>query len=465
MAFEPKSYTYFLQRMANRIVARSGLTDTVVGGGVHSVISSVARELDDMSFQAIQLQDVWDIDTATGDDLDLRGGDIPDGKLSRRAAAKATGSVVFSRTGSSGAVTIPVGTVVRVPGGGPEFQTTASGSIADGDTVSASVNIVALEAGTDSNVEVAAITQMDAVSGVETVTNGAVTSGGQGEESDAEFRNRIKLYIRALPRGTPLALEYAALGASIDADGDGEADQRVVSAQALQFPTGVRGITYLYIDDGTGTVATSEDTYASPENTITNAGGGEVRFNLANSPIVEGTVLTLKVNGVAITENTDFTIDRSTSQVVLDSTVYPTGLTAGDDVTAEYTYHTGLIAEVQKIVNGDSADRTNYPGYKAAGTMVWVKSPTVYQLIITGTVVVLANRLADRDDIVAKVKSEIIRYVNGLGIGQDVIYTSLIAAAKSVDGVYDITFTAPTGNYAIGDGELARATAANVTIL
>lgn len=454
--FEPKTFKTFLKRMVSRVVARSRLTDMTPGGSVWSVLAAVARELDDISFQMVNLQRVWDFDTAVGEDLDERAKDVNPDEITRNPAAKAATAVVFGRTGIVGSVTVPAGTTVMVPGGGPKFVTSASATIPNGGTVSGSAAVVAVVAGADGNVAAGAISQLSAVAGVETVTNGAAATGGQDAETDAAFRARIKAYLRSLPRGTPQALFYAALSTALDAYG------RIVTAQVVEL-TGVgRGRVYVYVDDGAGTVEQTS-TLTATEVVTAAATGGERRLRLANYPVREGSPLTLELNAGAITEGVDYTLNYASGQITLDATAYPAGLTVGDALTATaYTWYTGLIQEAQRIIDGDPTAWAAYPGYRAAGTLVQVLPPAVYQQIVTAAVVTLAGY--DRATVLGLVSSAIDRYINGLGIGGDVIFTELVHAAQSVAGVYDIAFVSPTGNVAMGDGELARVTSANIDL-
>lgn len=442
--------------MSFRVVARSELTDLVDGGNLHTILSAVARELDDISFQTVNLQKIWDLDTATGEDLDDRALDVNPDKLSRKSASFATTTVVFSRSGTSGAVTIPAGSRGSVPNGGPSYATTVSGSIADGFSDSASIAATAAEAGTEGNADVNTITQLEAVTGVETVTNNTTATGGQDEETDAELRDRIKNFLRGLPRGTPDALKFAVLDTFLEDFG------RIVTVEVVERTTPNLGEVLLYVDDGNGTITIIDDNTGSPETVVASALGGEVRLFLDNVPVVITAPRIIKRNAVTLVEGTDFTLDESTGQITLDSAVFPTGLTAGDAVTAEYTWYEGLIEEAQKIVNGDPSDRDNYPGYRAAGTQVFVIPPIVLTQNISAAVVIDAE--FDGDEVRSAVQNAIVRYVNALGINGDVILTELIFAAQSIAGVVDVTFTAPTANIVIGEGELARTTTSNVTI-
>lgn len=456
--FEPKTFTFILERMANRVVARTELTDLEVGGVLHTILAAVARELDDISFQMVNLQDIWDLDTASGEDLDDRALDLNPVKLERRGASFASGQVEFSRAGTSGTVTIPQGTIVKVPDGGPEFETTAAAQILDTFSTSGLVGIVASEAGTAGNVDPGAISQLNAVTGVETVTNPAATIGGQARETDAEFRTRIKDFLRSLPRGTPDALKFAVLDTFLEDFG------RIVTAEVVELDEPNLGKVLIYVDDGSGTIEITDDNIGTPETVIASAIGGEVRLFLSNKPVKLGAPVNIELNASSLTEDVDFTLNRATGQITLDSGVFPTGLAPADNVTAEYTWLEGLIAEAQKIIDGDPADRINYPGYRAAGTQVFVIAPTVFQQIVEASVIIEVGRLGEADEIRDKVRAGINRYINGLGINGDVILSELVFQAQSIDGVADVIFSTPTGNIIIGEGELARIVDSNIDL-
>lgn len=450
--FEPKTFSYFLRRMANRIVARSELTDLEEGGPLHTIISAFARELDDISVQMVRLRSVWNIDEAEGEDLDERAADFNPDKIARRPATYATAPVVFSRSGTVGEVVIPAGTVVRVPNGGPRYATAAPATIANGSSSSAPVTAVALVAGSGGSTAAGTITAMSGVAGVSSVTNPSPALG-QDEETDAEFRARLKRYARSLARGTPMALEYAALSVSVEGVG------RVVSAEAVELDGALAGTTYLYIDDGAGTVEQTSNNYGDPEVVVPAATGGERRAYLGRRPIRMGLPVNIALNGTPLVEGVDYRLNRATGQLTLTAP-----LTAGDEVTAEYTWYTGLIAEVQRVIDGDRNDRANYPGYRAAGRPVFVLAPTVTQLIVEGVLTIRPDRVGDAPAIRLAVAQAIARYVNSLPIAGDVVHSELVYHAQSIDGVDDIVITQPPGNVVRGDGELARVRIENIDL-
>ncbi|MFA5154360.1 MAG: baseplate J/gp47 family protein, partial [Clostridia bacterium] len=94
--------------------------------------------------------------------------------------SKSTGTCTFSRETNTGDVTIPSGTkvAVSVELGSLQFQTTAVGTISDGD-YSVDIAVESVLVGSDKNVEPTTIRYfVDAVAGVDSVENATATSGG-----------------------------------------------------------------------------------------------------------------------------------------------------------------------------------------------------------------------------------------------------------------------------------------------
>ena len=502
--FTPKTFPEFFQRMLNRVVARTELTDLEVGGVLTTIVGAVARELDDMSYQMVALRELWDLDTATGIDLDARAVDCNPDEITRNGAVKAAGSVVFGRTNTAASVTVPAGTLVALVGGTPTYTTNADVILGVGVATSASTAVTAVVPGSEGNCDPADTSIPTGISeivvnvaGIETVHNDTACSGGRDQESDSELRERIRAYLRSLPRATPDALKAAVLGVEVTGYG------RIVTAQVEELPTPNYGQVNVWIDDGNGTTefSTSTGTFAlaTEEVVIDPAIGGEIRLYLDHHALVPAVAPTVKWkdhhdysgNGVdAIVELTegeagdgattyDYIVNYATGKITLNpkgpslipdaatSTDSVAGLQSGDALYAEYTYYLGLISEAQKIIDGDPDDRTNYPGYRAAGVYVQVKAPTVYWQVIEASMVLVSGY--DTSTVIAAAQTAIIQYINSLGVNGDVIFSELVAAVHAVEGVFDVTFQSPdqtdtNPNTIIGDGELARTRLSDMTI-
>ena len=450
-----KRYKTIVERMRNRVVARTALNDLTDTGSVNQVLSAAAREDDDQYFQMGKLLDLFDLDTAVGDDLDEVGKAVNPDIVTRRTARKATGVVVFSRVGTTGAVSIPQGTLVQVPATGAtaalKYQTTAEGTILDGNNDSASVPIVAQEAGSDYNVDPNTVTAFGSAkpSGVDSVANPAIVGGGLDIESDDAFRARIKLYLKSLSRGTPTALVYACLGVEDTATG------KSVAFAATVEDVADLGNVIVYIDDGSGTAEST--TPITGETVLASAVGGETDVFLLNKPVKHEAGFTIYKNASPLTGGVDFVINPASGQIT-----FTTALIAADAITADYTHYTGLIQECQKIIDGDVGDRANYPGYRAAGVLVRVLSPQIVQMVFTANIIVAQGW--SQTDVANNVASAISGYINGLTIGEDVILNELRERAMVVPGMYDIVVTEPSANRIILDNQLARILDSNITL-
>lgn len=452
-----KRYEQILQGMINGVVARTDLSDLGDTSAFKHLLAATAREVDEAYYQLALMRDVFSIDTAVGDDLDLRAAEIQPSVLVRRAATKATGAVTFSRPGTIGTVAIPAGTVVKTADG-KAFQTTSSGSIGAGDTSSLPVAAVAVEAGAAGNVAPGTVVRFDAKpAGVSSVSNLVSFANGTDKETDDEFRARIRSFIRTLSRATNEALEFVARSVSIDTG------QRVVYAHVFEDPIN-RGEVTLYIDDGAGTAETvatvvGENVTAGlsgpPADT---AVGGEEFLSLDNKPVKLGTPFTLtsSVRG-ALVDGTDYVLNDA------DARIYFTpALTAGEGITGGYTHYTGLIAEVQKVIDGDPNDRLNYPGWRAAGVRVRVRTPQILQQVVQASIVVRDGYT--QAEVFAEITAAVSAYINGLGISGDVLRNEVIERIMAVPGCYNCTLLSPASDVIMLDDQLPRITSGNILL-
>jgi len=70
----------------------------------------------------------------------------------------------------------------------------------------------------------------------------------------------------------------------------------------------------------------------------------------------------------------------------------------------------------------------------------------------------------DQTTAIAAVESAIDEYINHLGIGEEVILAELTERVMGVNGVYDVGFTAPTGNTIVGATQLARISSSQISV-
>jgi uncharacterized phage protein gp47/JayE len=465
--FTIKRYEQILTQMISKVVTRSELSDISNSSAWKHVLSAAARQDDEQYYQMLLLLQLFSIDTATGEDLDARAAEIQPATISRNLAVKSSGVIVISRSGTTGNITIPIGTKVKTTDG-IVVSTTEVGTITPvsaeqipGHGTGRDSNLIACVAdvaGTSGNV--AAHTLVKFVSkppGVNEVTNVSAFTSGLSKEGDDAFRNRIRAYISSLARSTIEALEQAVLGTI-----DPNTGATIRFANAVEDPIN-RGYVTLYIDDGAGTAATYEAvtdenvTYGLAGPPANSAVGGEEVLYLDYRPVNDAVAFTLvsSVNGT-LERDVDFYLNTASGQI---NFVVP--LVAAEVITATYTRYTGLIEIGQKVIDGDAADRTNYPGYRAAGVLVWVKPPTV---LIQNIAVSLSVREGyTLTAVQAAAKQAIIDYINSLNISEDILISGIITAVKLVAGVQDVIMENPTSNVPILDDQLARTTDSNVS--
>jgi hypothetical protein len=152
--------------------------------------------------------------TGSTDDLELLAVDHFGDSFARPAAEQAIGVVTFTRpTSGAGNVTILAGTIVKTAknanGEEQRFQTLAT-VVMTGLSINASVE--AVNAGTEGNVLANTVTILETALTDPTiaVNNTAPFTGGEAEDTDAEYREFIRNKIETLRGATKAAIEAAA---------------------------------------------------------------------------------------------------------------------------------------------------------------------------------------------------------------------------------------------------------------
>lgn len=135
----------------------------------------------------------------------------------------------------------------------------------------------------------------------------------------------------------------------------------------------------------------------------------------------------------------------------LDKLDFENRLVTGTDA---YSYSTGLIGEVNKVIYGDPTNPSVYPGVVAAGAHVNISGPLTKRIQI-GFVARITK--GDTKSVIDRIKSTVASVINQTPQGKPVSISSLIAAAEAVDGVYSVAVLSP----AYGPGEDLIAVQAN----
>lgn len=470
-AFQPRTKLQIFRDMAARVVARSQLVGLLPNSVIYHLISAATDEDAEQYFQMVQLRETFDLDKCTGSDLDERAAEIVPQIITRRKAFFASGPYQFSRPGTSGTVNIPAGTQVagQDSQGLVIFRTSASTSIADGNTTSPNVTVTAIEAGERGNFSAGQINRLVSnLPGVTAGTNPVDFTNGRSRESDESFLNQKKLFVQGISRATPTSMRAFALRVQL-ADG-----QRVAFAKLVE-PNPPTGYDYLYIDDGTGQLdSLSNRSTVSNDIVISSALGDETDVYTSSKPIDDGTpsTITLTRSGspTVLTRGTDYYLNAALGQItfIATSPLFPGGtLQASDKIEASYTHFTGLIQQVQKVLDGEPTSRLTYPGVRGGGVTTFVLPATVSEQYFAASASVSAD--FDVADTISRAKQAVVRYINGLDIGDNVIISEIIKRAK-VNGMKDFQITSYKGssfvtNQIVSPNRVARVVDSNKVVI
>ena len=109
-----------------------------------------------------------------------------------------------------------------------------------------------------------------------------------------------------------------------------------------------------------------------------------------------------------------------------------------------YAHNTGLIAEANRVLQGDMSDPDAYPGVVAAGADVGVSAALIKRITCSFNLRVRSG--ISTSDIADRVRSAVASVVNATGVGKSVAISALVTAAGKVNGVLAVSVLSPTYN-------------------
>ena len=139
------------------------------------------------------------------------------------------------------------------------------------------------------------------------------------------------------------------------------------------------------------------------------------------------------------TQPAKFSQSNGTQVEAVSKLGYSTDVTTGID---GYSYYTGLLRTVQRVVDGYEPDLANFPGRRAIGGIIETLPSLIHR--ITVSVDVTTNEGVNLNEISNDVKSTIVNYINQLGVGEDVILAEMIVKVMAITGIAAVTFNVPT---------------------
>lgn len=140
----------------------------------------------------------------------------------------------------------------------------------------------------------------------------------------------------------------------------------------------------------------------------------------------------------------------------------PTSIATGVD---GYTYYTGLLRTVQRVIDGFEPDPITYPGQKAIGSVIELLPPLISAVSLS--ISVTTKDGIELNDISQDIKSIIVQLINTLDVGEDVVLADVIVKIKRINGVKAVTFVSPeptNESISVADNEKAFIEASNINI-
>ena len=436
MPFIPKSASDILRQLRGAVLGRSKLNDITPSSALNIMLAAFSEELASSERRLLSIRESFFLNGAQGSDLDRRVAELPPIGIQRIGRTNASGAVMrFERAveDAAAALSIPAGTVVKAQGG-QRYSTTAEVIMAAGDTDVDNVHVICQSAGESGNQVIGAIDfiengpdQLISCSNTQPLTN------GQDRETDTALRERAYSYLRSLSRCQKNAIEFMAIS-FIGSNGD-----RFPYARVYEDPEQL-GFCELVVDDGSGLNVEAMSRAGNTISTTIAAGGSRAVYHEApaTAPIPPESIIVWKGGD----PNTQIRVTpiNYTSLHERGVIYFAAGVLDPSDrvFVQNYRVFTGLIAELQREIEGnpDSPDRLT--GFRAAGTRMVVN-------VVTPQFIKLDMALSPESSVnyrvvEANAVATITGYVGTLSPGETLIISRLVDLVMEISGVRDVKF-------------------------
>lgn len=417
--FVPRTPEAILRDLISKVVSRTELSDVSVGSTLFTLLNSVALEVANTEGRMANIRRGFSIQNASGSELDARVAELPPVGISRKRNINASGSVLKINRDPSDVLDdllIPAGSVVQRGDTGTQYRTASDNLILAGEDSVDNVYIICTAAGDVGNCGEGVINTITSMpNGVISVENTGSISNGQTYEDDTSLRNRAIRYVNSIGRVSKSALEF--LGTSYKSVDN----VSFKFARVYEDPFNP-AISELVVDDGTG-LRNPGYVVAERREIVVPAGGTNYMTHQrpAISPLNVGN-FDIERDGVSleITEQDYVSIPERGVVFFRDNF-----LQEGDIVAIRgVKVYTGLIADLQREIEGNVNNGTILTGFRAAGCRVRVVPPTITDFKVSVNVTVFQGE--DPEIIKLRVRNAIIDYVNNIDIGKELIPSRLV---------------------------------------
>lgn len=497
MPYIPKYKQEIFQELISIVVAQSELTDVNPGSALTHILGSVASEIELVELRLQDIRDSFSLDGASGKDLDYRVQDLPPAGLSRQSASFARGAVLqftFSDALEADLV-IPAGSRFGALGNSELiYSTVADVTVPEGSTVfpaadsSSYVTVVCSLAGTTGNQAASQITRIISAPGeIVAVTNPVPISGGTEQESDESLRQRAKSYLASLSRITSEGLEFVVRSY---VSPEGEQARHVGVIEDPLTP----GMTEVVVDPGSAgideellnvvpqpdTVLDQGEEYSwegkmpmvlhhnmcaleeikmsdiqiaiYDKNGEYGLGAGKVVVNFDHIAVREFYGIPQDVNPfISVHERGHLYTDSFFPMNYAPNFGYDPNVLADKafktkpvEITLKpFLRYTGLVARVQRLIEGSPSNPSLYPGYRPAGCRVIVRLPLL-QYVGGMEINLTLNEGLFVSDFQEEVRLEVANIVAELAPGESLKRAEIISRLMGLSYINNVEITSPT---------------------
>jgi len=421
--------------MAARVIARTELTDLAEGSVLLHLLGAVAEELNLTELRLARIRDSYFFERISSAELDQRASELPPNGLQRRPATFAQGSVLtLTRTNEASEAQIAAGEdypdPLPVPAGStftrsddPSVLYTTTEEVVFAGSPSAGnpgesqiFNVYARASlpGEAGNCAAHTIVSLVSVpSQVIAVTNNELENGHE-RETDEQLKNKIVAYMSSLARCQPTAIEFVAL------DFVSSTGSRAMFASLYEHPV-VRGFSELVVDDGSGLAGAV--TAGSPTQGVVPFHGQNILYH---DPAATAAIASITVTRGAVSTVYTHASKEYISLYERGLVYFPIGvLLPGDEwEIAGYDVYTGLVAELQKVIEGDTSRPIDFPGWRAAGTRIAVR-PALTQ-VLDMDVHIIPESFVALSEVAEEIKEATVAFFRTLGPGDTFYVAQLI---------------------------------------
>lgn len=456
MPYTPRPVNEVATSLNAKIVARSPLTDLTQGGPLERMTWSFAEELSLVEQRLAGIRDTFNLlnPSISLADFDERLQELPRADaIARLETTYASGAVMsVTRALVAGIQVLPAGTTFARKDTGAKYRTTTDYSFGIGVGTLTGIEVVSLQPGTAGNCAAGAINQM--ASGPSWVINAANISAitnGQDEENLAQAQQRMSLYFSSLAKCQPNAFEFAAPSYI------GSTGSRVKFAKVFvdwEKP----GFSELVVDDGSDAMGSLVKAGTVVTGIVPAMGIKQLWHEAPATAPIPSVNVTLAAGGnTVLFEGTHYTSIHERGLIHLKTGVT---LQPGDvwEVTG-YQVYTGILAELQRHIDGSVSDPYNNPGWVAGGCRCFVVPPVVS--LVSFDIHVVPVDGMDAMAAAQDAQNTAINFLATLGPGETMFSGKLIAILMGsglLRGVhlYQSGTNTPTGDWYCADKEVLR---------